>query len=111
MATVPPSNIGMDLNPGIHPRMGVFQVDAPTGRPVGIAVGPRSETPGMTFLHEIGHFLDWSAFSPAEQFSSLHSPELQRWRAAVQSTPTVRALQTKQQNAAQQAVTGNGPAG
>lgn len=104
-------NIGMDLNPGIHPQTGVFQVDTPTGRPVGIAVDPRSETPGMTLLHEIGHFLDWSACSPAGQFSSQHSPALQHWRAAVQSTPTVHTLRTRQQTATQRAAAGDSLAG
>lgn len=100
-------SIGMDLNPGIHPQTGVFQVDPSSGRPVGITVNPDSETPGMTLLHEVGHFLDWSAFPPQGEFSSPNAPELANWRATVNSTPTVLTLRAIQQDAAQRAGRGD----
>ena len=86
-------SIGVDVYKAIPGGlMASFQVDKATGVPVGIVISPSSPAWGMSLLHELGHFLDWSGLGTPGAFASAGDPTLAAWLSAVDSTPTVRTL-------------------
>lgn len=61
-------------------------------RPTGINIVPTGNWPGMTAVHEIGHFLDHQVLGLRGQFASVSAPALHAWREAVQATAAVRTI-------------------
>lgn len=85
--------IGVDIHGAIPDgQMGCFQIDKATGIPRGIVISPSSPAWGMSLLHELGHFLDWSGMRTLGAFASAANPTMAAWLSAVDSTPTVQTL-------------------
>lgn len=61
--------------------------------PVEIVVDPSGAHPGLSFAHEIGHYLDHQAIgTPRDMASELADPQLSPWFDAVNRTREIRTL-------------------
>jgi hypothetical protein len=57
-----------------------------------IGVSADSPWPRMTAAHEIGHLLDYQALGEAGAFASKSDPAFAEWRAAVDATAAIKAI-------------------
>lgn len=62
------------------------------GLPSAITAKPGAFGIPVGVIHEIGHFLDYSAIDGFGVFASAESPRMERWLAAVVQTPTFQTL-------------------
>jgi hypothetical protein len=87
--------IPVRLTVGISKR-GAFRFHPATGEPIAILL--RSDRPHrrLTFLHEIGHFIDWMILGEGRRFGSLGRPlQVGNWERAVGDSTaylTLRAM-------------------
>lgn len=73
---------------------GMYSIDA-AGEPVRIAVNPAVARPALTFLHEVGHYLDHAVIGDRSRWAS-NGEMLTPWREAIASTDAVRQLEQQQ---------------
>jgi hypothetical protein len=67
-------NILVDIHAALPGNlMASFQINQATGIPAGIVINPNSPAWGMSLLHEIGHFLDWSGFGTPGLYASVRA--------------------------------------
>jgi SPP1 gp7 family putative phage head morphogenesis protein len=64
----------------------------PSYKPVQINIKPSGSHPELTFVHEVGHFLDLAGF-PETGYSSVNSKVLADFRAAVERSDAIKRLQ------------------
>lgn len=62
-----------------------------SGEPVHISISELAEDPGMTFLHEFGHYIDHHGLGSPGSYAS-GSPALDAWRDAVINSTAVQQL-------------------
>jgi SPP1 gp7 family putative phage head morphogenesis protein len=60
--------------------------------PVHIKVSSHSKNPGLTALHEIGHFIDHQSINGKRGFASPFDPLLEKWRSAVDASAATAEL-------------------
>ena len=63
-----------------------------SGPAIGIVVNSTTDHPGLTTLHEIGHFLDHNALGAPGEWASETSEALDAWREAVRDSAAVQSL-------------------
>lgn len=76
--------------------LGTYSWDGPTLRPsqIGVRSPEQGGTwPGMTTVHELGHYLDHQALGKPGEFASVRSPVLEPFRRAVMATEAVRRIE------------------
>jgi hypothetical protein len=67
------------------------------GTPLRAAVHPQATRPRLTFLHEIGHYIDHAVFAPPGVWSS-PTTDFDAWRAAVDNSVAVGQLRELKAN-------------
>ena len=80
------------------PVAGRFRFSPATGTPVDIQLNAErtwADSSANTFVHEVGHFLDFSGMGKAGTFASEADPLLEGWRTAVRSRRAVQTLETQ----------------
>jgi hypothetical protein len=69
-----------------------FRVQVNRARPLGIGISRDEPRPLLSFIHEIGHFLDHQALGTRGSYASRRHPELAEWRSAVRQSHAYRRL-------------------
>jgi hypothetical protein len=83
--------VRIELDPGMtRPALYSGQAD---GSAPNIYVHPNVVRPGLTTLHEIGHYLDHALIDTVGVHASPASPLLDRWRRTVRETDAISELQ------------------
>ena len=72
---------------------GSYKYRVPSHDTVDIRISSRSVNPGLTALHEIGHFIDHQSLNGAKGYASPFDPLLEKWRASVDASAASAALQ------------------
>jgi hypothetical protein len=72
--------------------LGRFRFDPVTGEPISIWLRPGSLHRSLTFLHEIGHFLDLTALGAGPVFGTLSNPAYANWTTAVVASRAYQLL-------------------
>lgn len=87
------TKISVDVRQTLPDRkIAIFQVDNITNLPLEIAISGNSPSWEMSLLHEIGHFLDWSALGDNKFYYSIGGSKLNEWRRLVHESQTVIKL-------------------
>ena len=75
-------------------RLGAFFYKRLTFKPLKIEVSSRGPNPGLTSVHEIGHFLEKAAIPKTQGGARIYSltPELKGWLDAIQASQAIADL-------------------
>ena len=61
--------------------------------PPRITVARQTLNADLSFLHEVGHFIDHQGIDIAGQYASAYSPDMEQWRNTVRSSASITELQ------------------
>lgn len=87
------------LNSTAKGFQGVYEYGALSHDAKDIRISSESSNPGLTALHEIGHFIDHQSLNGKKGFKSTHDDLMKNWRGAIDSSESSAQLQKEGFNA------------